>query len=154
MTTGSLARLIVIDFIVMVIGTAIVGAMAPRWPARWLTADRGPLRLRNFDTPALYRRLRAPWLAATMPEFGAVCGGESKKQLPGIDRESLGRYLIEVRRAEWVHWLACTPVVVLYFFNPWWLAVLWTVFVVFVNGIFIVIVRHNRVRLLRILERT
>ena len=35
MTTGSLARLIVIDFLVLVVGTAIVGAMAPRWPARW-----------------------------------------------------------------------------------------------------------------------
>lgn len=153
MTTGSLVRLIVIDFLVMVIGTAAVGAMAPRWPSRWLTRDRGPLRLRSFDTPRLYRRIRAQWLAAHMPELGAACGGTSKKQLPGVDAESLRVYLIEVRRAEWVHWLACTPVVVLYFFNPWWLALLWTVFVVGINGIFIVILRFNRIRLLRILER-
>ena len=153
MTTGSLVRLIVIDFIVLVIGTAAVGAMAPRWPAHWLTRDRGPLRLRSFDTPSLYRRIRAPWLASHMPELGAACGGTSKKRLPGVDAPSLTAYLIEVRRAEWVHWLACTPVIVLYFFNPWWLALLWTLFVVLVNGIFIVIVRFNRIRLLRILER-
>ncbi len=153
MTTGSLVRLIVIDFIILVIGTAIVGAMAPRWPRDWLRRDRGPLRLRSFDTPATYRRLHVGWLAATMPEFGAVCGGESKKQLPGTDSASLTRYLIEVRRAEWVHWLACLAVVPLFFFNPLWLSLAWTVFVVLVNGIFIVIVRHNRIRLLRILER-
>ena len=153
MTTGSLARLIVIDFIVLVIGTATVGAMAPRWPRRWLMRDRGPLRLRRIDIPATYRRMGAPWLAAHMPELGAACGGTSKKQLPGMDAESLRGYLVEVRRAEWVHWLACTPVIVLYFFNPWWLALLWTVLVVFINGIFIVILRFNRIRLLRILER-
>ena len=153
MTTGSLVRLIVIDFLVLVIGTAAVGAMAPRWPARWLSRDRGPLRLRSFDTLARYRRIRAPWLAAHMPELGAACGGTSKKQLPGMDAASLTAYLIEVRRAEWVHWLACTPCIVLFFFNPWWLALLWTLLVVFVNGIFIVIVRFNRIRLLRILER-
>ena len=153
MTTGSLVRLIVIDFIVMVIGTAAVGAMAPRWPRHWLARDRGPLRLRSFDTPALYRRIKASWLAAHMPELGAACGGTSKKQLPGTDAQSLTNYLIEVRRAEWVHWLACTPVIVLYFFNPWWLALLWTLFVCLVNGIFIVILRFNRIRLLRILER-
>lgn len=153
MTTGSLARLVVIDFIVLVVGTAIVGSMAPRWPNRWLTSDRGPLRLRSVDVPANYRRVHVQWLTATMPELGAACGGTSKKQLPGTDANSLQAYLVEVRRGEWVHWLACLPCIVLFFFNPLWLALLWSLVVVMVNGVFIVILRHNRIRLLRILER-
>ena len=59
----------------------------------------------------------------------------------------------EVRRAEWVHWASCLTVLPLWFFNPWWLALAFTAVVLGANGLFILVLRHNRVRLLRILTR-
>lgn len=153
MTTGSLVRLVVIDLIVVAAGIIAIGASAPRWPVRWLERDHGVLRLQGFETPGFYRRLRVSWWRSALPELGAAFGGTSKKQLLGTDAGSLGAYLVEVRRAEWVHWLACAPVALLYFFNPLWLALAWTLAVLAVNGIFIGVLRNNRIRLLRILER-
>ena len=122
-------------------------------PDAWLARDRGPLRLSRLDTPARYRALRVTTLTRRLPELGSAFGGDSKSSLPGIDRVSIEAYLREVRRAEWVHWASCLTVVPLWFFNPWWLALAFTVVVLGANGLFILVLRHNRVRLLRILTR-
>ena len=149
----SLALRIVIDIAIVVGGSILIGALAPRWPDAWLARDRGPLRLSRFDTPARYRALRVTTLTRRLPELGSAFGGDSKSSLPGMDRVSIEAYLREVRRAEWVHWASCITVLPLWFFNPWWLALAFTVVVVGGNGLFMLVLRHNRVLLLRILTR-
>ena len=149
----SLALRIVADIVIIVGGSILIGAVAPRWPDAWLARDRGPLRLSNFDTPARYRALHVTTLTRRLPELGSAFGGDSKASLPGMDRASIEAYLREVRRAEWVHWASCLTAVPLWFFNPWWLALAFTVVVAGVNGLFILVLRHNRLRLRRILTR-
>ncbi len=149
----SLALRIVIDIAIVVGGSIAVGAVAPRWPDDWLARDRGPLRLSRLDTPARYRALRVSTLARRLPELGGTFGGESKSGLPGTDLASIQAYAREVRRAEWVHWASCLTLVPLWFFNPWWLALAVTIVVVGGNGLFILVLRHNRLRLRRILTR-
>lgn len=154
MSVPELARLIVIDILVVVVWSIAVGATAPRWPARWLRTDAGPLRLRAVDAPSTYTKLRVRRWATWLPEAGAAFGGRSKRSLPGRDRRDLEGYLIEVRRAEWVHWLSMLSIVPIAAIGPWWLALAFAAIVLFVNLIFIAILRHNRIRLLALLRRS
>jgi Glycosyl-4,4'-diaponeurosporenoate acyltransferase len=145
--------LVVIDIAVIVGASVGFGAVAPRWPDRWLEQDRFPLTLLPWETPRFYRRLGVVGLARRLPEWGAAFGGESKARLPGTGRAELASYLREVRRAEWVHWLSIAASVVLLAFNPWWLAVAFVVAVAAGNTPFILILRNNRVRIRRIIGR-
>jgi glycosyl-4,4'-diaponeurosporenoate acyltransferase len=153
MSTGDLVRLVLSD-IALVAGVSIlVGATAPRWPDRWLTRNRGPMRLSFPRRESTFRALGVTWLARRLPEFGAIFGGQSKATIPGRDTESLQRYLIEVRRAEWVHLVSLITFVPLAFFNPWWLTLVFAVITIAGNTPFLLILRYNRLRLTRLLDR-
>ena len=97
-----------------------------------------------------------PWLARHLPEAGDTFGGESKSQLPGNDPAALQRYLVEVRRGEWVHWLSMPTWIVLIFlpWNTWGLIVLWAFITVGINLMFLSVLRYNRLRIERILQIT
>ena len=145
--------IIVVDVLVVVAWSVLVGATAPRWPTRWLEADTGPLRLSRRETVAGYRATGLPALADRLPELGAAFGGTSKRTIPGRGAADLAGYLVEVRRAEWVHWLSCLALVPLAWWNPWWLWLAFALVVTVVNGVFIAILRHNHLRLVALLRR-
>lgn len=151
-TLGRLAALVLADLGIVAGWTLAVGATAPRWPADWLTRDRGPLRLTALDAPRVYRRLGVDRWARTLPEWGGVFG-ISKRSLPGRTPEQLAGYLVEVRRAEWVHWLSLLSLVPVVRLGPRWLAALFVSVAGVVNVPFLAILRFNRVRLLRVLAR-
>ena len=153
MSVGMSLMWIVIDFTCLVIWTGIVGATAPRWPDRWLQSDPFPLRQYRWETVALYRKLGTPWFAKHLPEFGSTFGGESKRTLPGTSVADLQAYLIEVRRAEWVHWMSMISWLPLMFFGPRWVAYLMTVVAIALNTPFMLILRFNHLRLLAALKR-
>jgi len=132
--------------------TLAVGASAPRWPAGWLARDRGPLRLTRLDAPGVHRRLGVDRWARRLPEWGGVFG-LSKARLPGRTPEHLAAYLVEVRRAEWVHWLSLASLVPVARLGPRWLTALFAAVACAVNAPFLAILRFNRVRLLRVLAR-
>ena len=153
MTTGELIRLNVIDILLIVGISVLVGASAPRWPSRWLGRDVFPLAFLPWESPAYYRRLGVGRLQRRLPELGAAFGGESKSALPGTSPAHVDGYLRELRRAEWVHWISIASVLVLFAFNPWWLGVAFAVAVMGGNAPFIGILRNNRLRIRRITDR-
>lgn len=139
---------------VLVAGTSILmGALAPRWPSRWLGRDPVPLRLMPWETPTAYRRLGVPALTRRLPELGAAFGGRSKATLPGTSPDHLAAYLVEVRRAEWVHWISIASTLPLFLFTPWWLAMVFLLATAGGNAPFILILRNNRARILRIIDK-
>ena len=152
MSVNNLLLHIAIDAFVVIALAIIIGASAPRWPNKWLQRDVGPLRFNRFDTRSRYRKIGITKLARTLPELGSLFGGQSKKALPGLTINDLGAYLVEVRRAEWVHWLTLLVWLPLIFFNPWWLTLVFAFIVMSGNTIYIAILRHNRLRLTGILE--
>jgi glycosyl-4,4'-diaponeurosporenoate acyltransferase len=145
--------LIVIDILVVLTISIGGGALAPRWPDSWLTGDPFPLALAPWETPAFFRRLGIPRLARRLPELGDTFGGESKSQLPGTTRDHLIAYRMEVRRAEWVHWVSVVGSLVLFAFNPWWLALAFVIVVTAGNLPFILVLRNNRARITRIIDK-
>jgi hypothetical protein len=145
--------LIAVNVLVVVAISVGIGAWAPHWPARWLTTDRFPLTVFWFEKAHHYRKFRVAKLRARLPEMGQVFGGKSKGALLGSDLESLDRYLQEVRRAEWVHILSCLSALPLFLINPWWLALAFLIAVVLVNSVFLIVLRHNRLRLLQVRQK-
>ncbi len=126
-----------------------IGMTAPHWPRAWLDRDRGPLRLTRFDTRSGWERVGVRWWKRRFPDGGQWAGGQSKSLLPRLDDPAaVQRYIEETRRAEWVHWLANLGVVPIAVFADWWIVLGFAVITVVVNGIAIMIVRYNRLRLL------
>lgn len=113
-----------------------VTVLADGWrPARW-------------ERP-LYERLRTKRWKDRLPEAGALFrGGVSKRH---VRRSSIGRFVIETRRAELGHWLAMLggPVSVLW--NPLAGDVAMVAYGVLVNLPFVVVQRYNRARALRVI---
>ncbi len=153
MAMSGLVLRIVIDIFIVVALSIAIGAMAPRWPTRWLDRDRGLLRLTRLDTPRSYRRLGIHAIKDRLPELGSIFGGQSKGQLPGSEADHLALYARELRRAEWVHWISMLTWIPLAFFNPWWLTLAFAIAVIIGNAPFVLIVRYNRMRVLRIAGR-
>lgn len=153
MSASELAVLVVAN-IACVAGISIaIGITAPRWPSRWFTESRGPLRWQLPGEEAAFQcAIRGRW-AQRLPELGAMFGGVSKNSLPGRDLSSLQFYAIEVRRAEWVHLLSLLTFIPMLWFNPWWLSVLFGVIAVGVNLPFLIVLRYNRKRLERLIAR-
>ncbi len=150
---GALALDVLLGILIIALGSIAVGATAPRWPDARLRRDRGPLRLMPGDTPERYERLGAGRLKRFFPEMGTVFGGVSKSIPPDLgDPVSIRTYLIEVRRAEWVHWLSILTWLPLPLFQPWWLAGAFLLPTVLVNGSAQIILRYNRVRLYGLLD--
>ena len=129
-----------------------VGLTAPHWPDRWLSRDAGPLHLTRWATRERYERVGVLWWKRRFPEGGDWAGGESKNQLPDLqDRQAIAGYIVETRRAEWVHWVACLSWLPTLFFAQWWLVLVLAVLTLIVNAIPTSIVRYNRLRLYRVL---
>jgi glycosyl-4,4'-diaponeurosporenoate acyltransferase len=144
---GQLVILILIDIVIVAGLSILIGAIAPRVNARFLGRDIPPLTFFPWESPRFFRFFKVSAWAKRLPELGSTFGGESKSQLPGRDVESIDRYLIELRRAEWVHWFSVLTWVPLAFFNPWWLTLLFAVIVLGGNTLFLLILRRNRQRL-------
>lgn len=154
---GSLPRrvipLIAIDLVMVIATSVLIGATAPRWPSRWLQRDRFLLTFLPWESPAYFRALRVSRWAARLPELGSAFGGQRKDELMGISPNALASYLVEVRRAEWVHWGSVLATLVLFAFNPWWLALAFVIAVSLGNAPFLLVLRNNRLRIERILTR-
>lgn len=125
-----------------------IGLTAPHWPPSWLERDRGPLHLTRFDTRGFWEAVGVGWWKRRFPEGGDWAGGESKSRLPSLDdAAAIQRYIVETRRAEWVHWLSDLSVLPIALFATWWIFLAFAVVTVIVNAIPIMIVRYNRLRL-------
>jgi len=153
MTMGELIWLVVIDIAVVAGISILFGLYAPRIADHRLQHDHLLLHTWSWETPARYRAWRAPWLAAHLPELGSLFGGESKSTIPGTKQDALQGYLREVRRAEIVHWVSFFSWLPLIIFNPWWLTLVFALIVMTGNVLFLVILRYNKVRLLKLLAK-
>lgn len=152
-SVGYWVTIILVGAIITAGGSIAIGSTAPRWSEQFLSRDRGPLRLLPGDSVARYQRLGAVFYKKFFPEGGSWAGGETKRVLPDLtDPAAVQRYVRNARRAEWVHWLSLLTWIPLPFFQPAWLALFCLTAMVIANGIAIIILRYNRVRLYGVLD--
>jgi glycosyl-4,4'-diaponeurosporenoate acyltransferase len=126
--------------------SVVVSAVARRRPFvrdTWLTRARAGER-----DGAAYERLRIRRWKDRLPEAGGA-----KRVVGGRDRATLERFVVETRRAEWVHWaiLGAVPVFVLW--NPPAAMALVVGIAASFNVPCLLVQRYNRLRLLRLIRR-
>jgi glycosyl-4,4'-diaponeurosporenoate acyltransferase len=146
--------LAVADGALWAVWSAVCGYVAHRIPPSRLQRDR-LLAIRGVerDGRSYERILRIKAWKDALPEAGSVFrGGMSKAHLPGHDRESLGRFAAETRRAERTHWAILALAPAFFAWNPWWLATAMLGYGVAANVPCLLVQRYNRARLLRILR--
>jgi glycosyl-4,4'-diaponeurosporenoate acyltransferase len=133
----------------------LVGYIANHFSDKWFEKDTFITRLRKFETQGWFQKyLKVHIVKKYLPERGELFGtGTSKKSLPEGEKLGLEKFLIETRRAEYVHWIVIFAWVFTLWFNPAW--AVWTVAVLLVLGNlpFILTQRYNRLRLLRVLKK-
>jgi glycosyl-4,4'-diaponeurosporenoate acyltransferase len=116
-------------------------------------SDRWWSRLRPFEGDAEWyqRALRIKAWKDVMPEAGGFFPGGFVKRYVCRDRGHLERFVIETRRAEWVHWIIFLLWPVFALWNPPWAVMVMLIYATAANLPCIVIQRYNRARLLRVL---
>ena len=142
----------VIDIAVIAGLSILIGASAPHWPESWLQQDSWVTKPRAYESPAFFRRIGVARWAARLPELGSLFGGKSKREIPGRDLISLEAYLVEVRRAIWVHTLSLLTWISLIFFNPWWMTLAGLLIATVINLPFLLILRGNNARVSRMVR--
>lgn len=144
---------VAVGVLVVVTWSVLVGATAPRWPRHWLDADHGPLRLNQRESAAAYRASGIPRWSSRLPDAGPWFGGASKRELACPSNGGLDEFVVETRRAEWVHWLSIAGLAPASFVVPLWTLLAIGPFFVVGNAVFIIICRHNRLRIYGIMSR-
>lgn len=150
---------VVVDVVAWALVQGGTGYVFHRLPRRWFERDTWLTRERSVERGgALYVRvLRIRRWKRWLPEAGDLfTGGFDKGSLPTgrrRDREHLGAYVRETRRAEQAHWVMAVPAPLFVLWNPWYAAVLMPLYAVAVNGPCIASMRYNRLRMVRLLAR-
>lgn len=123
-------------------------------PAR-LDHDSALTRARSWEgNGRLYRRaLRVRSWQRRLPEGGgAMFGGVDKRRVGGASTDALERYVIETRRAEYVHWLGVGVAPAFGLWNPPGLWMSMVLYAAVANVPCIVSLRTNRFRLVAVLS--
>jgi glycosyl-4,4'-diaponeurosporenoate acyltransferase len=125
-----------------------------RKSASTILRDRWHLRPRAFESQGSWydSRLRIRAWKDHLPETGGWFG-MSKRQLPGMATLDLERFALECRRGEMVHWAALFVTPAFAVWNSGVALVLVSVTGLAASVPFIAVLRYNRLRIERILER-
>lgn len=127
-----------------------------RLPTRRLDHDTWLTAPRSFERGGRWyeRALRIRRWKDRLPEAGAFFrGGSSKARLTDRSTEGLERFVVETRRAEYVHWANACAGPLFFVFRPYWLGIAMTGFGLVVHLPFVAVQRYNRARLTRTLDR-
>lgn len=130
-----------------------MGYVGHRRPLRSFATDRWWSRLRPFERGGSWyaRTVHIKAWKGRLPELGGLFAGGFAKRGASRDREYLARFVIETRRAEWVHWVAFLLWPVFGLWNPPWAVAVMFVYATMVNAPCVVVQRYNRARLLQAL---
>jgi glycosyl-4,4'-diaponeurosporenoate acyltransferase len=132
----------------------LVGAVAAKTSDARFRADGRITRIRAWERDGrTWERIGVRRWKHVVPDFGPLFGGTAKSRLGGRSARRLEQMLVETRRAERVHWIAPLPALLMPLWNPRWLAVVMVGYAFAANAPCVVIQRHNRARLQRVLGR-
>jgi glycosyl-4,4'-diaponeurosporenoate acyltransferase len=146
---------LVVDCIAWAIIQTGLAYLSLRFPPGWLDHGRWLFRARSWERDrSIYETLfRVQRWKDLLPTGGTLFeGGFSMTGIRSRDVSYLNRWVTETCRAELCHWLAILPAGLFFLWNPVWLGIVMVVYAVLFNSIPIITQRHNRPRLLAIID--
>lgn len=127
-----------------------VGWVAGLVPPSWLATDTFVTRIRPFERNGrFYDRLRIRRWKNRLPESNSLGSAPRPSKRVLIGRSAVPAYMIETRRAEYVHWAIMLAGPCFHLWSPTWVARIMTVFGIGFNLPFIAVQRFNRARAVR-----
>ncbi|AXI00618.1 glycosyl-4,4'-diaponeurosporenoate acyltransferase [Sporosarcina sp. PTS2304] len=147
--------LIIVDAMAWMVLHLSISFAAQRIPIDWFVRNKRWFRSFSWEKEGriwqqLFRVKR--WKGYIPDGTLFISNGYNKSKLHGADSMSLYDFLLESRRAEWVHWLTIFPSILFFLWNPIWAAWLNVVYAILFNVPLIVVQRFNRPRLERLLK--
>jgi glycosyl-4,4'-diaponeurosporenoate acyltransferase len=146
---------VALDVVVWLAAGVVVGRYQARKPIEALETP-GPLtRLTKWEMAGSpFRRwVKVDAWKDRLPDAGTWFGGLSKKRLPGSDVGGWRRFAAESLRAERTHWAMFAVLPIFLLWNPAWLLVANVTFATVANVPCMIIARHNRARVMRLMQR-
>jgi glycosyl-4,4'-diaponeurosporenoate acyltransferase len=147
---------IVVDCIAWALIQPGIAYLSLRFPSPWLDHRRWLFRSRPWEQEGkIYQNLFLVrrW-KHLLPAGGTLFeDGFPMAEIQSRDPGYLARWVTETCRAELCHWLAILPAGLFFLWNPVWLGMVMVLYAVLFNAIPILTQRHNRPRLLAILNR-
>lgn len=151
-----IAHTIILDSIAWAVIQPAVAYLCVRLPASAFDPGHWLFRTRKWERDgAVYARLLLVrrW-KSLLPSGGTVFkGGFSMRHVASRRVEYLERWLRETCRAELTHWIAMLFGAVFFLWNPVELGLVMVLYAVAVNLPCIIVQRHNRPHILRILRK-
>lgn len=146
---------IALDALAWLILQPTIAWVATRLPARVFDPAGWLYRARRWERQGeLYQSLLAVrrWKGA-LPSGGAWLGGFRMQRVASSEPEYLRRWLVETCRAELAHWLQVLVAPLFFLWNPPLAGGVILIYALAVNLPCIIVQRHNRPRLRRMLGR-
>ena len=122
-------------------------------PRRWFEQDGFWGRERRGEAYFYRRVLRVTKWKRLLPDGGAWMGSSFRKQQPSRKQSYLREFLVEARRAEAAHWAMIVGTAVMFSWNPPWACLVLLGYALLANLPCIIVQRHNRFVLLRMVFR-
>jgi len=148
--------IIIIDFVGWFIIHMSVAYGITRLPKRYINTSAWLYRQRSWEKRGrIYEKLfQIKRWKGLLPDGAALFKqGFRKKQLASPTREYLQEFILEMCRAELVHWLVILFAPVFFIWNWWWAGIIMIVYALLANMPCIIAQRYNRVRFRRLLAR-
>ncbi len=132
-------------------GAALIGNRMPDY----FFKDEGLFKDFKFESDSFYRRtFKIDKWKELLPDGAAVHKrGFRKKRLESKNSEYIKKFILESKRAEFVHWIAILPFWIFGFWAPPIVIPIMFLYGILVNIPCIIAQRYNRPRLRRILNR-
>ncbi|WP_153730983.1 glycosyl-4,4'-diaponeurosporenoate acyltransferase CrtO family protein [Sporosarcina obsidiansis] len=146
---------VILDVVAWMVLHITISVVAQQVPINWFVRNERWFKSFSWEQEGrIWQRLfRVKKWKGYIPDGTLfIRSGYNKKQLHGMNSASLTDFLLESRRAEFVHWLMILPSILFFFWNPVWAAWLNVAYAVLFNVPLIVVQRFNRPRLERLLK--
>lgn len=128
----------------------VIGWVAGMVPRPWLEADTFVTRIRSFERNGrIYDRVRIRRWKDRLPESNSLGRAQRSNKRSLTGRAGVPGYIVETRRAEYVHWAILLAGPFFHVWSPSWVARIMTLFGIGFNLPFIAVQRFNRGRAVR-----
>lgn len=125
-------------------------------PERFINVRSWLYKQRNWEKDGIiYEQVfRIKSWKELLPDGSALFKkGFKKKRMVSLTKEYLEKFILEVCRAEMVHWIVILFSPVFFIWNWWWVGIIMIIYAIIANLPCILAQRYNRIRFRKLLKK-